>query len=222
MIDRGGPKWAGRVQFGSSSGYRQRVVGASGTRSKTIVVTITGLAAFLFAVWATVAVGGWVAGSGSSSSSGGIRAGGGLGTEAQDTRGATVPTETFETFEEGESTVAAAATGPLVVNFFAATCVPCVSEMPAFEEVHQKMRGQVSFLGLSVQESLESGRAIAERTGVTYPLGRDPDGSLLAGMGGIVMPTTALVDSNDRIVALHSGELTADELETLITEELLR
>src|SRR5690349_3350676 len=32
---------------------------------------------------------------------------------------------------------------PLVVNFFAAWCVPCVKEMPGFEEVHQELGDEI-------------------------------------------------------------------------------
>ena len=109
---------------------------------------------------------------------------------------------------------------PLVVNFFAAWCVPCVKEMPDFERVHQEVGDDVQFLGFDVRDQLEEGKKIAERTGVTYDLARDPDGGFLALMEGVVMPTTALIDAEGEVVEVHNGALEADELRDLIDEHL--
>ena len=38
---------------------------------------------------------------------------------------------------------------PVVVNFFASWCVPCVEEMPAIEAVHQSLGDRVTFVGLA-------------------------------------------------------------------------
>ena len=110
---------------------------------------------------------------------------------------------------------------PLVVNFFASTCVPCVTEMPEFEEVFQQMQGDVAFLGMNVAERLADGERIAEATGVTYDLARDPQGAFLAEFGGTLMPTTALIRADGTVADIHIGELRGSDLEALIDKELL-
>lgn len=107
---------------------------------------------------------------------------------------------------------------PLVMNFFAEWCAPCVREMPAFEQVHQANLGQVAFLGLSLQEPLEDGQALIESTGITYDVGRDESGDAFAAFGGTGMPTTVLIDDAGTVLEVHSGELSADELQALIDE----
>lgn len=120
--------------------------------------------------------------------------------------------EPYETFD-GESANTAAYLGtPLVLNFFAEWCAPCVAEMPAFEAVYQERQGEVAFLGISTQESAEDGEALVASTGVTYDVGRDSDGEMFATFEGTGMPTTVLIDATGTVVDVHSGALTSQEL----------
>ena len=127
----------------------------------------------------------------------------------------------FTYFDGTTGTLADLEGTPLVVNFFASWCVPCVKEMPEFERVHQELGDRVRFLGLDVRDQLEDGKRIAAQTGVTYDLARDPDGSFLALMKGVVMPTTALVAADGTVVEVHNGALDGEELADLIDEKLL-
>lgn len=111
---------------------------------------------------------------------------------------------------------------PLVVNFFASWCVPCLAEMPGFERVHGQLDGEVAFLGMNLQDTVEDGRRVVEVTGVTYDIARDPDGSILESFGGIAMPTTVFVDADGRVVDVHSGEISAGALAQRIDELLPR
>lgn len=141
--------------------------------------------------------------------------------EGEDTVGRPAPTSDYTTFDGEEASVADYAGTPMVVNFFASWCVPCVREMPAFEQVHQDLGDQVAFVGVNVQDSETEGQAIVDDTGITYDVGRDPDGSLLASFGGVAMPTTVLVDADGTIVRVLSGATSAEELRAAIDEDLL-
>ena len=105
---------------------------------------------------------------------------------------------------------------PLLINVWSSTCVPCVTEMPALEKVWQANRNDVDILGLDYLEPPELGQAMADRTGVTYPLGRDVNGSILRSLGGIGLPYTVLVASNGTILATHSGALTQAQFTELV------
>jgi thiol-disulfide isomerase/thioredoxin len=126
----------------------------------------------------------------------------------------------FRTFDGVEVPLSSLRGGPTLVNFFASTCVPCVTEMPAFEEVFQELGDEVAFLGLAVADRPEDAQALVERTGVTYPTAQDPDSAVITALGGSVLPTTVLLDADGEIVATHSGELDADELRALLADEL--
>jgi len=101
---------------------------------------------------------------------------------------------------------------PMVVNFFSSTCVPCQTEMPAFEQVHRQVGDAVVFLGMDVQDTVASGQAFVESVGVTWEMGRDPDASILQSLGGNGLPTTVLVDPDGRVVFRHRGPLDVGEL----------
>ncbi len=126
----------------------------------------------------------------------------------------------FTTFDDEVVALSSLHGGPVVVNFFASTCAPCISEMPAFEEVLQQLGDEVTFLGLAVTDQPEEALELVERTGVTYRTAQDKDGSAISDLGGTMLPATVLLDADGQIVGRHNGELDADELRDLIADEL--
>ncbi len=126
----------------------------------------------------------------------------------------------FELLEGGRTSFGEYRGTPMVLNFFAASCEPCIREMPALEEVADQLDGQVEVLGLNLREQVAEGRRIVAETGVTYDIGRDPSGSIFTELGGLNLPTTYFVNADGTVVASHMGELSADELRQLITEKL--
>ncbi|MET0727734.1 MAG: TlpA disulfide reductase family protein [Acidimicrobiales bacterium] len=127
---------------------------------------------------------------------------------------------TFTTFEDDVVPLASLRGRPVLVNFFASTCVPCITEMPALEEVHQAIGDQVTFLGLAMQDRPEDAQALVERTGVTYRTAQDKDARVITALGGTILPTTVLLDADGDIVTTHNGQIDADGLRKLIADEL--
>lgn len=120
---------------------------------------------------------------------------------------------TFRRFDGSTTSFAAFRGKPVVVNFFSSTCVPCQSEMPALERVHQSLGDQVTFLGMDVQDTVEGGKAFIETVGITWELGRDPNAEVLQGVvRGTGLPTTVVLDPEGRIVFTHLGALDVDGL----------
>lgn len=111
---------------------------------------------------------------------------------------------------------------PLVLNFWASWCPPCIAEMPDLQAVYTDYKDRVDFLGLNMQETnIENARALVEETGVRYPLGNDPDGAIYNSFGGIAMPTTVLISADGEVVNVHGGILTAGQLSNMIDNQLL-
>ncbi|MDP8960979.1 MAG: TlpA family protein disulfide reductase [Actinomycetota bacterium] len=109
---------------------------------------------------------------------------------------------------------------PAVLNFWATWCAFCVEEMPALEAVHREVRNHVRFVGIDREDDLDKARTLAEKTGVSYELVADEDGSFFRALQGRGMPTTVLVSADGSIVYRHAGPLTANELRRLIAEHL--
>lgn len=126
----------------------------------------------------------------------------------------------FTTFDGQRVALSSLRGTPVLVNFFASTCVPCVTEMPALEAVYKELGDKVTFLGLAMQDRPEDAQALVARTGVTYRTAQDKDASVITALGGTVLPTTVLLDADGKIVATHSGKLDAAGLRSLLADKL--
>ncbi len=127
---------------------------------------------------------------------------------------------TFDLFDGGSSTLAGYEGTPLVVNFFASWCPPCVREMPEFQDVFERLDGQVAFLGLSQDQSPTDALALVESTGVTYDVGWDLDLEVYGATGSIAMPTTAFVSPSGELLDTFAGALDTEALAELIENTL--
>jgi thiol-disulfide isomerase/thioredoxin len=96
---------------------------------------------------------------------------------------------------------------PVVLNFYASWCGPCVTEMPAFERVHRAIGDRVTFIGVAYQDSDDDARATVERTGVTYPTFGDSGQDAIGYFGGISMPTSVFIGADGNVVDVHSRAL---------------
>ena len=119
---------------------------------------------------------------------------------------------------EGEPAVVTHDGRPLVINFFAESCAPCVAEMPAFESVFQRVSARVDFVGISEDATAAAGRRIVEATGITYPSVWDADGTAFAQFEAFGMPTTVFVTATGSVADVHTGALSEDTLATMIDE----
>ena len=134
--------------------------------------------------------------------------------------GPPVPDRTFEDFDGEQASLTDYEGTPMVVNFWASWCPPCIAEMPDLETVHQQRGGEVAFVGLNTQDELNTALELVEQTGVTYDLGQDPDGELFRDFEVFSMPTTFFVDADGAIVHRHSGLVTLEQLDDLVDEHL--
>ena len=129
--------------------------------------------------------------------------------------GRPVPALQLPNVRESEPDVSLAdvAGKPVVVNFWASWCVPCRKEMPAFEAVHRRRGGRVTFLGVDRQDDRGDALRFLARTGVTYPSGYDPDGKLDVPFRLRGMPTTVVVGADGLVVDHVSGPMSEDRLD---------
>ena len=106
---------------------------------------------------------------------------------------------------------------PLLVNFWATWCPPCVKEMPEIDrfarEFGKSRQGRV--LGLAV-DSPSAVKSFLNRTPVSYAIGLAGfDGTELSRALGNrtgALPFTALFDSRGAVVQRRLGETSYDEL----------
>ena len=123
----------------------------------------------------------------------------------------------FATPDGGELVLAGFRGRPLLLNFWATWCPPCVREMPAldrFQRAHAARGWQV--LGLAVDRA-EPVREFLRRTPVSFPIGlAGLDGTALSrtlGNSAGALPFSVVFDAAGEVRQRHLGETSETVLE---------
>src|SRR5205807_4097898 len=96
---------------------------------------------------------------------------------------------------------------PVVINFWASWCLPCRREMPAFQAAHEALGGKVAFVGIDNKDFQKDALDLVRTTGIRYPSGFDPDGSVASRYGLVGLPTTVFVSADGRLLERRVGEV---------------
>lgn len=124
----------------------------------------------------------------------------------------------FDQPQGGELTLASLRGRPLLLNFWATWCPPCVKELPelaSFWQEFQRNDGQV--VGLAVDSPSSVQRFLREQFAIPFPVG-------LAGLSGTQLsqslgnaegglPFTVLINAQGTIVQSHRGATTLHQLQ---------
>ena len=105
---------------------------------------------------------------------------------------------------------------PVVVNFWATWCGPCIEEMPDFQRASQTSAGKkVHFVGIGIDYAYKMS-IFANKIGITYTLlesgAQGLDIVKAAGNPAGVLPFTLILDRNGNPVATREGKLEYSEL----------
>ncbi len=107
---------------------------------------------------------------------------------------------------------------PMLINFWASWCAPCVNEMPMLQRVTEDVG--LRMVGVDYVDQLDKAVELVERLDIRYTLVRDDRGAFGEEVGLLGTPTTLLVDGDGVVRRRLTGELTEDQLRTAIAEEL--
>jgi cytochrome c biogenesis protein CcmG, thiol:disulfide interchange protein DsbE len=105
---------------------------------------------------------------------------------------------------------------PVVLNFFASWCGPCIREMPALQAMSERYRGRVHFVGVTFNDRREAAKGVLDRTRVSYPAAFDPSSDLAVDYAVRVMPTTFFIDADGKLVERKDGEISEVQLGKVI------
>ena len=111
---------------------------------------------------------------------------------------------------------------PVLVNFFARSCINCIHAMPHLESWYERYshRGFV-LVGVHtpefpVEKSRPALAAAIERYGLTYPIAEDNESATWNAWRNVYWPAEYVIDQSGRIVHEHVGEGGYGETESLI------
>jgi cytochrome c biogenesis protein CcmG/thiol:disulfide interchange protein DsbE len=129
--------------------------------------------------------------------------------------GREIPDLTLPSLEEGTpvSLRAAAAEGPMIVNFFASWCAPCEIEHP----VLMGLKGaKVRIVGIAYKDAPPNTRALLARLGDPYAQALvDRHGRAGVEFGVTGVPETYVVARGGKILKKHTGPMSQADAEAL-------
>ena len=108
----------------------------------------------------------------------------------------------------------------LLVNFWATWCAPCRREMPVLQAVSEAHPGELTVVGLAIDE-VDAVRQFVSDLEIRYPIAVG-NADVMAtqrawGNSAGALPYTVLVDRQGIIRWQHLGEVTAAELDAVVS-----
>ena len=103
---------------------------------------------------------------------------------------------------------------PVIVNFWASWCVPCVDEFPLLRDVADRHRDDgLAVVGIVYQDRTQAARDFMERNGGTWPAAMDPDGRVADAYAIVGPPETFFIGRDGTIMARVLGQFTEATLD---------
>lgn len=137
------------------------------------------------------------------------------------TKGSKAPNFTFVDFNENKHTLSEFKGKAVILDFWAAWCPYCISELPELQKAQEENPNLV-IIGIhrTDTESKDAGLRFATERGVKYLLVSDTDGSLYRAAGGFGMPVAVFIDKDQNVVNIKVGPKSAAEIYQLVAEIL--
>ena len=113
----------------------------------------------------------------------------------------------------------------IVVNFWATWCVPCVKEMPSFENFYRRYRSQgLTLLAVSLDKGDSTKvQEFADKYKLSFPILLDAEGVAEKLYPSFSIPFTYVIDKQGRVVARVDGAKNWESSETFeAVEHLLK
>lgn len=114
------------------------------------------------------------------------------------------------------------ATQPVVLNVWAAWCLPCRSEAPLLREAHAQFGERLRFVGLDIRDSQTNARAFLDEFDLTgFEHYFDRTGDVSNSLGGRGVPITFFYRPGGELFQTHFGVIDERTL-ALNIDELLQ
>jgi thiol-disulfide isomerase/thioredoxin len=103
---------------------------------------------------------------------------------------------------------------PILINFWATWCPPCVSELPALDRASDELAGEIKILLISVDRGgSKKALPFLQDRGISRPhLAFDSNGALSREMGVRGLPTSFLVTADQRHCWVYQGPREWDDV----------
>jgi cytochrome c biogenesis protein CcmG/thiol:disulfide interchange protein DsbE len=103
---------------------------------------------------------------------------------------------------------------PVIVNFWASWCGPCVDEFPLLREAAAAHEADgLAVVGIVFRDNSEAARRFMARMGAGWPAAMDPGEEIAQDYGIYGPPETFFIDAEGVVVARQFGALSRDDLD---------
>jgi len=113
---------------------------------------------------------------------------------------------------------------PIVVNFWASWCNPCLGELPAFEKAYEKYKDEVNFLMVNMtdgyRDTVEKVDDFVTKKGYNFPVFYDVDMDAASTYGVSSIPATLFINEDGYIISGITGAMNIVSLEENIANIL--
>ena len=96
---------------------------------------------------------------------------------------------------------------PVLLNFWATWCLPCVVEMPHIQRLHEEMGDSIRIVGVNQQESPADVRDFLRDSGLTFTFVLDPKDEIGRLYGIESIPVSVFIDAEGMIAQRHESSL---------------
>ena len=101
---------------------------------------------------------------------------------------------------------------PVIINFWATWCGPCVKEMPAFERLKDDFGDKIGIIAVNCGDDAGTVKDFVEENGYTFPVVLDEEYSISMLYPTNSIPYTVVVDAEGRVTHISTGALDADTM----------
>jgi cytochrome c biogenesis protein CcmG, thiol:disulfide interchange protein DsbE len=109
---------------------------------------------------------------------------------------------------------------PVVLNFFASWCGPCLTELPLLQAAHLNANLGYVVFGVATQDSRGAIEVLADDMKLTFPIVIDGDNSVTRAYRVIGPPYTFFIDANGTVIDVIPGALKQEKLDQLLDKLL--
>lgn len=110
---------------------------------------------------------------------------------------------------------------PVIVNFWASWCVPCLEEFPRLRAaVAEHADADLAVIGIVFQDQWSSAQAYVEHMGATWPAAMDPGGRVARAYGVFGPPQTVFIGRDGVVRAQQFGPFDSQSLERHLAQIL--